>query len=123
MPGRNGAGIRRSSRVTLRVPLRVYEPDSNRRFLVGEASALKVSLWGGLVAFRTTMHRDQKLFLVNQATGETAQSKVAYLGPMRLGGRRLRLVAIEFLRPTPSFWGLAFPANDATRSHTTQYGH
>jgi hypothetical protein len=47
MPGRNGAGIRRSSRVALRVPLRIYEPDSNKRFLVEEASALKVSLRAG----------------------------------------------------------------------------
>ena len=123
MPGRNGAETRRSSRVTLRVPLRVYEPDSNKRFLVEEASAVKVSLWGGLVALRATVHRDQKLFLVNQATGETAESKVAYLGPMQLGGQRLRLVALEFLRPSPGFWGLAFPAVDPNRSETRQYAH
>jgi hypothetical protein len=110
MPSRNGAGIRRSSRVTLRVPLKVYEPGSNKRFLVEEACALKVSLWGGLVCLRTTVNRAQKLLVVNQATGESAESKVAYLGPMHLGGRRLRLIAIEFLRPSPSFWGLAFPS-------------
>ena len=123
MPGRNGAGIRRSSRVTLRVPLKIYEPGSNKRFLVEETSALKVSLWGGLVCLRTAVSRDQKLFLVNQATGEAAESKVAYLGPKQLGGRRLRLVAVEFLRPSPSFWGLAFPTVDPTRSHITNYSH
>ncbi len=123
MPGRNGAGIRRSSRVTLRVPLKIYEPGSNKRFLVEEASALKVSLWGGLVCLRATVTRDQKLFLVNQATGEAADSKVAYLGPMQLGGRRLRLVAIEFLRPSPSFWGLAFPTVDPNQSQTIRYAH
>ena len=109
MPSRNGAGPRRSGRVTLRVPLRIYEPGSNKRFLVEEASALKVSLWGGLVALRMAVSREQKLFLVNQATWETAESKVAYLGPMQLGGRRLRLVAIEFLRPSPGFWAWPFP--------------
>jgi hypothetical protein len=123
MPGRNGTGIRRSSRVTLQVPLKIYEPGSNKRVLVEEASAVKVSLWGGLVPLKATVNRDQKLFLVNQATGETAESKVAYLGPMQLGGRRLRLVAIEFLRPSPGFWGLVFPAAEASRSHTTQYAH
>jgi hypothetical protein len=50
MPGRNGAGTRRSGRVTLRVPLKVYEPGESTWFLVEEASALKVSVWGGLVA-------------------------------------------------------------------------
>jgi hypothetical protein len=123
MPGRNGAGIRRSTRVTLRVPLKIYEPGSNKRFLVEEASALKVSLWGGLVCLKASVNRDQKLFLVNQATGEAAESKVAYLGPMQLGGRRLRLVAIEFLRPSPCFWGLSFPTVDPTLSQTTQYAH
>jgi hypothetical protein len=77
MPCRNEATTRRSGCVTLRVPLRIYEPGSNKRFLVEEASALKVSLWGGLVALRVAVNREQKLFLVNQATGETAESKVA----------------------------------------------
>lgn len=116
MPGRNGTGIRRSGRVTLRVPLRIYEPGETNWFLIEEASAVKVSLWGGLVALREAVNRDQELFLVNQATQETAESKVTYLGPMQLEGRRLRLVAIEFLRPSPDFWGLAFPTIDPRRS-------
>jgi hypothetical protein len=40
-----------------------------------------------------------------------------------IGGRRLRLVAIEFLRPSPVFWGLVFPAVDPSRSQTRQYAH
>ena len=44
MVGRNGAETRRSGRVTLRVPLRIYEPGSNNRFLVEEAYSVKVSL-------------------------------------------------------------------------------
>ena len=116
MPGRNGQETRRSGRVTLRVPLRIYEPGECKWFLVEEASALKVSLWGGLVALKAPVKRDQELFLVNQATGQTAESKVTYLGPMHLEGRRLRLVAIEFLRPSPDFWGLGFPAVDPSPS-------
>src|ERR1700682_5112667 len=123
MPCRNEAGTRRSGRVTLRVPLRIYEPGSNNRFLVEEAFALKVSLWGGIVALRVAVNREQKLFLVNQATGESAESRVAYLGPMHLGGRRLRLVAIEFLRPSPNFWGLAFPTIDPSRTRSAHYSH
>ena len=121
MPCRNEATTRRSGRVTLRVPLKIFEPGSNKRFLVAEASAVKVSLWGGIIALGAAVNRDQKLFLLNQATGETAESKVAYLGPMQLGGRRLRLVAIEFLRPSPGFWGLSFPTVDSCRSQSRQY--
>jgi hypothetical protein len=123
MLGRNGMKTRRSGRVTLCVPLKIYEPGSNQRFLVEEASAVKVSLWGGLIAISTAVNLNQKLFLANQATGETAESKVVYLGPMQLGGRRLRLVAMEFLRSSPSFWGMVFPAADARRSQIGDNGN
>jgi hypothetical protein len=122
MPGRNGAETRRSVRVTLRVPLKIYEPGSNKRFLVEEAYAVKVSLWGGLIVLRATVNRDQKLSVVNQATGETAESQVVYLKPMPLAGR-LRLVAIEFLKPSPGFWGMVFPTIDPFRSQTRHYAH
>jgi len=120
MLSRNGAETRRSGRVTLRVPLRIYEPGSNNRFLVEEAYSVKVSLWGGLIALRTAVTKDQKLSMVNQATGEAADSKVVHLGPMQLGGG-LRLVAIEFLRSSPDFWGMVFPRVDPCRAPTTLY--
>jgi hypothetical protein len=109
MPGKNGAPTRRSSRVTLRVPLRIYEPDTNKRFLVEEAYAVKVSLWGGLIALRAPVNRNQQLVAVNHATGGTADSRVVYLGPMVSGGALARLVAIEFVTPSPGFWGVVFP--------------
>jgi hypothetical protein len=121
MPGRIGAETRRSGRVTLRVPLKIYEPGSNKHFLVEDAYAVKVSLWGGLIALKTPVTRDQKLSVVNQATGESAESKVVCLGPMQLGGRHTRLVAIEFLRPSPDFWGMAFPTFDPCRSEIRRY--
>jgi hypothetical protein len=120
MSGRNGTETRRSGRVTLRVPLRIFEPDSHKRFLVEEAYSMKVSLWGGLIALRTAVTKDQKLSMVNEATGETADSKVVHLGPMQLGSG-LRLVAIEFLRCSPDFWGMVFPTVDPCRTPTTRY--
>jgi len=119
MPGRNGTQTRRSGRVTLRVSLRIYEPGSNNRFLVEEAYSVKVSLWGGLIALRSAVNKDQKLSMVNQATGETADSKVVHLGPTQLSGG-LRLIAIEFLRPSPDFWGMVFPEVDPCRSQIIQ---
>ena len=71
MPGKNGAPTRRSSRVTLRVPLRIYEPGSNK--------------------------------------------------PMVSGGSLARLVAIEFVTPSPGFWGVVFPKIDPCRSQTRNY--
>jgi hypothetical protein len=123
MLGRNGTKTRRSGRITLRVPLKIYELRSNQRFLVEEAFAVKVNLWGGLVALRTSVNANQKLFLANQATGENAESRVVYLGPMQLGGKRLRLVAVEFLRPSPGFWGMVFPTVNPCRAESGENGN
>src|ERR1700734_1035180 len=119
MPGKNGA--RRSTRVTLRVPLKIYEPDTNKGCLVEAAFAVKVSLWGGLIALRAAVNRNHHLVTENQATGETVDSRIVYLGPKLSGGSLGRLVAIEFLRPSPSFWGVGFPKIDPCRSQTRQY--
>jgi hypothetical protein len=121
MLGKNGAPTRRSSRVTLRVPLRIYEPDTSKRFLVEEAHAVKVSLWGGLIALQAPVNQNQQIVTVNQATGETTDSRIVYLGPMAVGGSRARLVAIEFLRPSPGFWGVVFPQPDPPRSQARNY--
>jgi hypothetical protein len=121
MPGKNGAPTRRSSRVTLRVPLKLYEPDTNRRFLVEQAYAVKVSLWGGLLALKAPVNRNQQLVAVNQATGQTSDSRIVYVGPMVSGGNLARLVAIEFLRPSPGFWGVVFPEPDPGRPQTRNY--
>jgi hypothetical protein len=121
MLGKNGAPSRRSSRVTLRVPLRIYEPDTNKRFLVEDAYAVKVSLWGGLLALKAPVNRNQQLVTVNQATGQTADSRIVYVGPMASGTSRARLVAIEFLRPSPGFWGVVFPQPDPGRSPIRNY--
>lgn len=107
MQGRNGTGSRRSSRVILHVPLQIYDPGTNQRFPGEEACALKVSLWGGLIALKSAVSQGQKLSMLNQATRETTESRVVYLGPMQLGKR---LVGIEFLEASPRFWGLTFPA-------------
>ena len=122
MPERSGAETRRSGRVTLRVPLQIHEQGSNKPSLVEEAYSVKVSLWGGLIAFGAVVDRDQKLFVVNQATGESAESQVIYLRPMRLAGG-LGLVAIKFLKPSPGFWGVAFPTADPCRSRAREYAN
>lgn len=119
MPERKWAQARRSGRVTLRVPVKIYERGSNKPLLVEEAHAVKLSLWGGLIEFATAVERDQKLFVFNQATGEIAESRVVYLRPMQLD-TRVKLAAIEFLKPTPGFWGVDFPTMDPSPSRSTE---
>ncbi|HEY2548374.1 MAG TPA: hypothetical protein VGI46_20040, partial [Candidatus Acidoferrum sp.] len=52
---------RRSTRVSLRVPLQVYEPGTNKRFVMEEAYSVKVSLWGGQISLESAVICGQKL--------------------------------------------------------------
>ena len=109
---------RRSGRVTLRVPLQIYEPGTDKRFHIENAHSVKVSLWGGLVALQSAVEQGQKLLLVNQATGETKESHVVYLGPTQLDKRRL--VGIGFLEPASGFWGIGFISAGQRHQPTTK---
>ena len=120
MSGRNGSLARRSSRVSLRVPLRIFEPGTNKRFTIGDAYAVKVSLWGGLVALQGPINRGQKLLLVNEATGESAESHVVYMGA---ANPNRKLIGVEFLQSTPNFWGLNFPPPISRRSSPADSPH
>lgn len=116
MPDGNGNGNarrpRRSSRVTLRVAMRVYEAGTSKRFAIEETHSVKVSLWGGLVALKTAVNLSQKLVVVNRATSETREARVVSVGPLQLSQR---LVGFEFLEPSPKFWGVVFPPAGAQR--------
>ena len=119
MAGRNGPITRRSGRVTLRVPLKIYEWRSSGRFCVEEAYSVKVSLWGGLVTSEAALDEKQKLLVLNQTTGEIAESEVVYLGPLQRG-ETPRLVGLKFLRPLPVFWGLSFPPTQTREFRSPQ---
>lgn len=108
MAEKYGTKTRRSARITLRVPLKIYEWGSKGRFSAEEAYSVKVSLWGGLVPCEARLNPDQKLLVMNQTTGEIAESQVVYLGPGQLN-ETVRPVGFKFLRPSPAFWGVGFP--------------
>jgi hypothetical protein len=113
VPGRDGTEVRRSIRVTLRVPMKVYKRGKDQRFLFEDAHSLKVSLWGGLTALESAVDVGQKLVVVNQSNLETKEARIVYLGPMQDGGR---LVGFEFLKSSPDFWGLGFPSFASQRA-------
>ena len=112
MPNGNGIKTRRSSRVTLRIAMRIYEHGTDKRFVLEEAHSVKVSLWGGLVALKSPVNVSQKLVVVNRATAETREARVVSVGPLQVSQR---LVGFEFLEPSPKFWGVVFPPVGARR--------
>ncbi|HEY6905157.1 MAG TPA: hypothetical protein VI216_12685 [Candidatus Acidoferrales bacterium] len=118
MPNGNGIKTRRSSRVTLRIAMRVYEHGTDKRFALEEAHSVKVSLWGGLVALKSPVCVSQKLVMVNRATSETRDARVVFVGPLQMNKR---LVGFEFLEPSPKFWGVVFPPVGAPRMPARSY--
>lgn len=118
MPNGNGIRTRRSTRVTLRIAMRVYEHGTDKRFALEEAHSVKVSLWGGLVALKSPVCVSQKLVMVNRATSETRDARVVFVGPLQMNKR---LVGFEFLEPSPRFWGVVFPPVGAQRVPARSY--
>jgi hypothetical protein len=112
MPNGNGSRTRRSSRVALRIAMRIYEHGTDKRFALEETHSVKVSLWGGLVALKSAVSVGQKLVVANRATSETKEARVVSVGPMQLNKR---LVGFEFLEASPRFWGVVFPPAGAPR--------
>jgi hypothetical protein len=99
---------RRSQRVRIRIPLlvrtlTVKHPTPEKTHTV------EVNAHGALILLATEVAVDQFIILTNATTGEELQSRVVSLGPSFLGKTQVR---IEFIKPSPRFWGLPSPPKD-----------
>ncbi len=92
---------RASNRLSLQVPVLVYGWTREVGAFHEEASTLLVNASGGLVALKTRVERGDAVFLVNKATREEQECRVAYAEPGIDGQTR---AGIAFKRPAPSFW-------------------
>jgi hypothetical protein len=72
-----------------------------------------VSAHGALMALTGTVAPKQKLLVQNTASREQQECRVVYVKKETTGPPP---VAVEFTRPTPSFWRVAFPPADWTSS-------
>ena len=100
------ARTRRSQRLPLRVPVLVYEPGTDKRFLLEETCTMTVNKHGGVIALGARVGPGQRLVLTNKNTRECKECRVVYVGPSQLGKK---LVGIEFTQPAPDFWNISFP--------------
>lgn len=74
-----------------------------------EAEALVVNAHGGLLLMATEVQQDQFLTLVNPKTEEELLARITALGPRFMGKTE---VAIEFIKPSPGFWGIRSKPDD-----------
>jgi PilZ domain len=102
---------RRSQRIDLNVPVVVYRPPNEGPQFYESTQTLVVSAHGALMALTDMVAPRQRLLLQNTDSGEQQECRVVYVKKEPTGPPK---VAVEFTRPAPSFWHLAFPPADWT---------
>lgn len=100
---------RRSERINFSVPVVVHKPRKEGPQFSESTQTLGVSAHGALLALRGLVAPRQTLFVQNPATGENQECRVVYVENDPAGPPK---VAVEFKRPAPRFWRIAYPPAD-----------
>jgi hypothetical protein len=115
MPDQPGSGAkrwlrkRRSQRVAMSVSVMVHRRASEGPQFYERTQTLGVSAHGALIALTGLVAPRQKLTVQNLASGEQQECQVVYVDKDWMGPNK---VAVEFMRPAPKFWRIAYPPAD-----------
>lgn len=101
---------RRSQRIELTVPVVVHRPQKGGSQFYERAQTLFVNAHGALMALAEKVKPNQRLLMQN-VDGEQKECRVVYIEKGLAGPTK---VAVEFTRPAPSFWRIAYPPPDWT---------
>ena len=96
-PGRQ----RRSKRLPLSIPVRVYGRTANNRPFRYVTETNAVSVHGGLLALAAKVKRGQTVLLVNVITEEERECRVVYVESKLWGKRK---IGVEFTGKGSDFW-------------------
>src|SRR5580692_4681997 len=102
---------RRSSRVFTRIPVRAVAKNSDGKKFRENSQTIVINAHGGLIYLQEELALGAELVLINPITEEEQECRVVYLGDLSEKGRR---VGVEFLSPSPHFWGVEFAQQDWT---------
>lgn len=94
-------GQRRSERVLLDVPVVVRGESLDRSVFEEETFTVTVNAHGALLMLAANVRLGQQIRLINQASHEEREARVAYKGGDHAG---LSQVAVEFAQACPGFW-------------------
>ena len=100
---------RRSQRINLSVSVVVHRPKSEGPQFYENTKTLVVSAHGALVALKGVVAPRQRLLLQNTSSGEQQECRVVSVNKDLTGPPT---VAVEFSKPSPGFWRVAFPPSD-----------
>jgi hypothetical protein len=100
---------RRSSRVFTRIPVRAAGKDLLGKKFKENSQTIVINAHGGLLYLQAELQVGAELVLINPGTEEEQDCRVVYLGDTSEKGTR---VGVEFLSPSPHFWGVEFAQKD-----------
>jgi hypothetical protein len=104
---------RRSQRIDLNVPVVVYRTPGEGPQFFENTQTLVVSAHGALLTLTDMVAPRQRLLMQNPNSGEHQECRVVSVKEELTGPPK---VAVEFTRPAPSFWHIAFPPADWSAS-------
>jgi hypothetical protein len=110
-PAPNPASRRRSQRVLMQVHVRIRGTDPQAKPFEEQAVTLAINAHGALVSLKNRLTSGSKVSIKHNMTEEEQECHVVFLGPVR--GDKAE-VGLEFSKPRPGFWRVAFPPEDWT---------
>jgi len=100
---------RRSSRVFTRIPVHARGKNVEGRKFHAKSQTIVINAHGGLLYLNEPLEIGCELVLINPATEEEQECRIVYLGDTTDKGTR---IGVEFLCPSPHFWGVEFAQQD-----------
>jgi hypothetical protein len=100
---------RRSTRIFMRVRVVAAGKNISGRRFRSACETIVINAHGGLVYLDQEIAMDALVMLANPFTQEEQECRVVYLGESVAKGQR---VGVEFLSPSPHFWGVDFIPQD-----------
>jgi len=100
---------RRSQRLALSVAVIAYRPSKQGPTFCEGTHTLVVSAHGALINLAAKVATDQRLILKNALSGQEQACRIVFRKKKQAGPTE---VGIEFQRPAPDFWRVAFPPPD-----------
>jgi hypothetical protein len=98
---------RRSERVLLRVPVKIFGTTRDNKPMAGEAETVVVSRSGALLRSRLAWKTGSTMEITHGFTERTESFRVIWGSEQAKEGRYD--FGIELLHPVQDFWGVAFP--------------
>jgi len=100
---------RRSSRVFTRIAIQAKGKNLDGRKFRAKSQTIVINAHGGLLYLNESLDMGAEIVLVNPATEEEQECRVVYVGETSDKGTR---IGVEFLSPSPHFWGVEFAQQD-----------